>query len=678
MSSYRPIRWIVLGLPILGSTFLLGQDLADDGYAMAQGRTLVADGLVHPGVLQNDAGLPDPLPGEVWVTRDPEHGDLTFNPDGTFTYQPHPNFIGTELFSYAVELGEPVPVLNVRSNWRAFNPLDGRPPGLDTPGFDEEWNTLEFDVPRSWLRARGGSMGYGVLGNLAPNTNLGLPEPERRYTAYLRAMFPVAESGIYRLEARIRRDDGVIAYLDGEELFRSFEPGVHVALTAPDGYFLMVEGTEEAWTYGEEESAEHVVNVDQVELSAGNHCLAISMHNCLNSPLSNPNSSDLGFQLDSLQLIRMEEAVVAIEVAPGLTRVAGEPDWFLARPTRFVADPTTIFDTSTLHHNLYSNDGLFDENGAPYREILDLVVDDSEAEGTVLDVDPQTGDFRFHPTPDFTGVTSLSYQVTTEAGVSNPIKFYIWVTRPRGIWATILGGTLQPPITAGLPATEHFSLPIPATFPVTVVEEPASGTITLLPVGDSWQATYSDAPDKVVVPLVGSDRFVVEFSPEPDKFVRLPIRLDLMSPMATWRARTFDQAQLDDLAISGALSDPDRDGNVNLLEYIFDRDPLDPDSARRIPFRLVVTDSDVVMSFQAVDLADLPPDVMMELQRSTSREDGAWVTIGANYGGLNANWLTSEGGLQSRSTLARDSEAAIYRYRFSLYPWVTDVPEGTP
>ncbi len=68
---------------------------------------------------------------------------------------------------------------------------------------------------------------------------------------------------------------------------------------------------------------------------------------------------------------------------------------------------------------------------------------------------------------------------------------------------------------------------------------------------------------------------------------------------------------------------------------------------------------------------------MVELQRSTSGEDGAWVTIGANYGGLNANWLTSEG-LQIGSTLARDSEAAIYRYRFSLYPWVTDVPEGTP
>ena len=221
MSSYRPIHWIVLGLPILGSTFLLGQDLADDGYAMAQGRTLVADGMVYPGVLQNDAGLPDPLPGEVWVTRDPEHGDLTFNPDGTFTYQPHPNFIGTELFSYAVELGEPVPVLNVQSNWRAFNPLDGRPPGLDTPGFDEEWNTLEFDVPRTWLRARG-FIRYGQIeGEATPlllDTNLGRPEPERRYTAYLRAMFPVAESGIYRLEARIRRDDGVIATLESVDL----------------------------------------------------------------------------------------------------------------------------------------------------------------------------------------------------------------------------------------------------------------------------------------------------------------------------------------------------------------------------------------------------------------------------------------------------------------------------
>ena len=661
MSSYRPVRWIVLGLPILGSTFLLGQDLSDDGYAMAQGRALVAGGRVYPSVLQNDVGLPDPLPGEVWVTRDPEHGDLTFNSDGTFTYQPHPNFIGTVLFSYGVEVGEPVQVLNVQSNWRAFNPLDGRPPGLDTPGFDEEWNTLEFDVPQSWLRAQGGSIGYGLLGNLAPDTNLGLPEPERRYTAYLRAMFPVAESGIYRLEARIRRDDGVIAYLDGEELFRSFEPGVHVALTAPDGYFLMVEGTAEAWTgEGQEETAEHVVNVDQVELSAGNHCLAISLHNNLNS--TTPRSSDLGFQLDSLQLVRMEEAVVAIEVGPGSTRVAGEPDWF-------VADPTTIFDTSTLHHNLYSNDGLFDENGAAYREILDLVVDDSQAEGTVLDVDPQTGDFRFQPTPDFTGVTSLSYQVTTEAGVSNPIKFYIWV-------ASNLPRSSPVSITAGLPATENFSLPIPSTFPVTVVEQPASGTITLLPVGDSWQATYSDAPDKVAVPLIGSDRFVVEFAPtlDPSTTVRLPIRFKIQSPMAAWRARTFARAQLDP-AISGALSDPDRDHYVNLLEYIFDRDPLDPDSAPRVPFSVGVTDSAVLV--RAVDLPRLPPDVMVELQRSASGEDGAWVTIGANYGGLSANWLTSEG-LQIESTLARDSEAAIYRYRFSLYPWVTDVPAGTP
>ncbi len=48
---------------------------------------------------------------------------------------------------------------------------------------------------------------------------------------------------------------------------------------------------------------------------------------------------------------------------------------------------------------------------------------------------------------------------------------------------------------------------------------------------------------------------------------------------ATWQRLRFTNEQLDDHAIGGALSDPDRDGVSNLLEFALGRDPLAPETA---------------------------------------------------------------------------------------------------
>ena len=131
--------------------------------------------------------------------------------------------------------------------------------------------------------------------------------------------------------------------------------------------------------------------------------------------------------------------------------------------------------------------------------------------------------------------------------------------------------------------------------------------------------------------------------------------------MQNWRTRTFNQGQLADTSISGALADPDQDHYSNLMEYVFNSDPLDSESSPFAPLTIVGRGSDVVVTtFQQ----NLPADTMCELQ-IRGDDDQDWITIGANYGHPNpafrAGWFTNLG-RGNQSTLPRDRSAAIYRY----------------
>jgi len=71
----------------------------DDYYETGVGETLVVDA---PGVLSNDS---DPNENDdIWVElkeeAGPQHGDLTLNSDGSFTYTPDPGFAGEDSFEY--------------------------------------------------------------------------------------------------------------------------------------------------------------------------------------------------------------------------------------------------------------------------------------------------------------------------------------------------------------------------------------------------------------------------------------------------------------------------------------------------------------------------------------------------------------------------------------------------
>ena len=69
---------------------------ADDAYAVAEDDQLV---VTAPGVLANDAD-PDLDPLTAQLDTDAGQGTLTLQDDGSFTYDPDPNFFGTDTFTY--------------------------------------------------------------------------------------------------------------------------------------------------------------------------------------------------------------------------------------------------------------------------------------------------------------------------------------------------------------------------------------------------------------------------------------------------------------------------------------------------------------------------------------------------------------------------------------------------
>jgi hypothetical protein len=72
----------------------------DDSYSISPNTTLIVN--ATQGVLANDTDrLGEPLTA-TWYTN-PAHGTLTVHRDGSFTYQPSNNFIGTDSFTYTIQ-----------------------------------------------------------------------------------------------------------------------------------------------------------------------------------------------------------------------------------------------------------------------------------------------------------------------------------------------------------------------------------------------------------------------------------------------------------------------------------------------------------------------------------------------------------------------------------------------
>lgn len=145
-------------------------------------------------------------------------------------------------------------------------------PAIEDEDFHATFHQLHYD-DSSWESGQDGADGFGYGDKVG--VSIGEPEKGKRYTAYFRHRFSTTEP-MQSLVLTMQRDDGVIVYLDGEEILRDHMP------EDPEAYDLLakdvVSGTGE--TYLQTFRLEHA-------LDPGEHVLAISLHN------QSPASTDL-------------------------------------------------------------------------------------------------------------------------------------------------------------------------------------------------------------------------------------------------------------------------------------------------------------------------------------------------------------------------------------------------
>lgn len=142
-----------------------------------------------------------------------------------------------------------------------------------------DWRTTDFD-DSTWL------FGNGILGYGDGNENTTLtygPNSEQKYpTYYFRHTFNVEDPAQYgQLVFNTLRDDGVIVYLNGTEVFRSNMPAGDV------NYNTYASGT-----VGGDDETTYMQNIASNLLQEGENVIAVELHQ------ASANSSDLSFDMN--------------------------------------------------------------------------------------------------------------------------------------------------------------------------------------------------------------------------------------------------------------------------------------------------------------------------------------------------------------------------------------------
>lgn len=164
---------------------------------------------------------------------------------------------GTPGASNVASVTTTVPVLSAGSTWRYLD--TGADPG-------ESWARPAYD-DGAWASGPA-PLGYGDEG-LATTVGYGADANNKYITTWFRTALTVP-AGLEVQAARVgvRRDDGVVVYLDGEEAFRS---------NMPDGAVTSTTAASSS-TGSYNETAYWVYEVNSAALAAGDHVVAIEVH----------------------------------------------------------------------------------------------------------------------------------------------------------------------------------------------------------------------------------------------------------------------------------------------------------------------------------------------------------------------------------------------------------------
>ena len=180
-----------------------------DQFAVAPGGILSV-AKREEGVLANDAGVSPAT--KVQLMTKPQHGKLTFRPDGTFDYTPDEAFTGADRFLYLLGkdgVAQEQTLVSVGGDWRFYD-------GATAP--NRNWTKPSFDDSR-WSSGPG-LFGYGN-GNEATVVSYGTNPESKRATVYFRQTFEVdAVELIDKMTFKLLRDDAAAVYLNGKQVYR--------------------------------------------------------------------------------------------------------------------------------------------------------------------------------------------------------------------------------------------------------------------------------------------------------------------------------------------------------------------------------------------------------------------------------------------------------------------------
>jgi len=223
-----------------------------------------------------------------------------------------------------------------------------------------DWHQLNYD-DSNWLNGNA-ELGYGD-GDEATTVSYG-PDPSNKHiTTYFRKVFTFSGDDSFPANCRLslRRDDGAVVYLNGEEIVRSNMPGGQITSST----------TAISAVGGEAETALNSYNL-QLPLLNGENVLAVEIHQ------SGGSSSDISFDA------AMEIALPAAEVISSdsvLYLAIGGSAGFVARflPTGECILPDSIITDTT-----------FTIDCSPYLAQGDIHI----AQGAAVTIDPGV-EFRF-------------------------------------------------------------------------------------------------------------------------------------------------------------------------------------------------------------------------------------------------------------------------------------------
>ncbi len=266
--------------------------------------------------------------------------------DAYTTRHYHSNFklskSGEEVVLARAELSSTSSLITLESYWKYLD---------DGSNLASSWKDLSFD-DAGWPEGQA-ELGYGDDDEHTV-IDYGDDSDQKYITTYFRKSFTVADpNAIQNLDVRLKRDDGAVVYLNGNEIIRSNMP-------LGDITFETLASTAVS---SDEEDALYEFTVSSGDLISGENLLAVEIHQI------SETSSDISFDLDLSGLNYSDADIIDhIAYAGQITdvsygRLLGESSWsFFGEPTPGSANTSppsqTIARTTDVESSVPS--GFFD------------------------------------------------------------------------------------------------------------------------------------------------------------------------------------------------------------------------------------------------------------------------------------------------------------------------------